>query len=159
MRRLAALALAFWLTAAAAPPDAEAWYEILGPDGQLIGFQVERSSPTPEGLEVSRKRQMRYRVEGHGITQMRSQLIRVYGPEGRLIRFRSEQQVGDSVVTIDGAVAAGNLVLSRVVGGRRVQRAVPRLKRTTLRLRLPATMKRRSSSAATDTHMLEHLLQ
>lgn len=125
MRRLAALALAFWLTAAAAPPDAEAWYEILGPDGQLIGFQVERSSPTPEGLEVSRERQMRYRVEGHGITQMRSQLIRVYGPEGRLIRFRSEQQVGDSVVTIDGAVAAGNLVLSRVVGGRRVQRAVP----------------------------------
>lgn len=109
------------LAGAATAPVAERGFEILGPEGQLVGIQTERESQTSEGREVWRERVMAYRVDGHGETTSSSRLIRVYRADGKLLRFRVEVSNGEQSMASEGTVSGSNIVLVRAIGGKRVQ--------------------------------------
>lgn len=124
-RRLlsAAAAIACALALGGAVPDTPRWYEILGPDGQLIGFQQESDSLTPGGREVRRERHMAFRVDGHGETRLRQLLVRSYDRDGHLLRFRAEQDLGKQRLVSEGVVQGGTLTITRTIDSKRAVRS------------------------------------
>lgn len=119
----AALAIAFGLGGAAPTPAIERWIEIVGPDGQPVGFQHESESATPQGRTLRRERYLAVKVDGHGESRTRLILVRHYGAAGRLEHFRFEQQAGDQQLAVDGTVAGGTLSLVRMLVGKRTARS------------------------------------
>lgn len=124
MIALAALLLGSAAAGAPSPIAAERGYEIIGPDGQLVGIQIEREVLNGKGREVTRERFMAYRVDGHGETTSSSRLVRVYDPDNKLLRFRAEVSNGEQSMAVEGAVAGPNLLLVRTIRGKRVQRTL-----------------------------------
>jgi Transglutaminase-like superfamily len=128
MRRAAlALILASSLAGAAPGSDqtSERWFEVLGPAGQLVGFQVESLVQAAGGaVTVRRERRLSYRVDGHPVSRQALVLIRHFDAQGRLTGLQSDQTAGAERMVVAGTVEGGTLRLVRDYAGQRTARDV-----------------------------------
>lgn len=122
---LAALVLIPGAASPMLPQTSERWYEIIGPQGQLIGFQHEISRPVGAGgaHERVRRRDLAYRIEGHLVTRQQLELTRRYDAAGQLTEFQAVQVLGKLRVVVDGEITDGTLNLVRTVGEQRTTRS------------------------------------
>lgn len=124
LRAALALVLGLALSAAAPAPGGDRWFELVGPAGQILGYQHESETATAQGRSLRRERYAAYRVDGHGETRLRQVLERHYRPDGGLARFRFEQVAGAQVLTVEGVLEGGTLRLVRLLDGKRSERTL-----------------------------------
>ncbi len=97
-------------------------FEIVGPQGQRLGYQVEQTRSSGTGHELLRERTMAYRIDGHGETAYTWRLVRSYSADGKLVAVREELRNNGRISVTEGTVADGVLLLNRTVDGKQVQR-------------------------------------
>lgn len=98
------------------------WFELLGPQGQRIGYQHEYERVTPTGREVVRERQLAFHIDGHPETRSRALLVRGYDAAGNPVGFRSEWSQAKARTVVTGMVAGQTLRLERDSNGRKTER-------------------------------------
>ncbi len=83
--------LATLLAAPAAADDrGDVWFRILGPSGQLIGWQHEVFTASATGFEAVRERDLAYRIDGHAPTRQNIRVIRAWDKDRRFKRLAIE---------------------------------------------------------------------